>query len=280
MKKHFLISSCKPIGLKRPSICILIMSMSKPKLVDAHAHICDPSFDKDRDEVLARARNTGVKAIIAVSENLFDAQKNLELTKSYPMLKAAAGLYPTYLDLNQAHEMADFIRQKRSRLVAIGEVGLDYWVVKEDSEKELQREIFKIFIELSKELKLPLNVHSRSAGRHAIALLLENAASRVQLHAFDGKAGASMPAVEAGYFFSIPPSVVRSRQKQKLVKRLPLSCLLIETDSPVLGPTPEERNEPANIWLSIKAIAELKDINEEEVIAAVSDNTEKLYGKL
>jgi TatD DNase family protein len=254
--------------------------MSKPKLVDAHAHICDPSFDKDRDEVLARARNTGVEAIIAVGENLFDAQKNLELTKSYPMLKAAAGLYPTYLDLNQAHEMADFIRQKRSRLVAIGEVGLDYWVVKEDSEKELQREIFKIFIELSKELELPLNVHSRSAGRHAIALLLENAASRVQLHAFDGKAGASMPAVEAGYFFSIPPSVVRSRQKQKLVKRLPLSCLLIETDSPVLGPSPNERNEPANISLSIKAIAELKDIYEEEVIAAVSDNTERLYGKL
>jgi TatD DNase family protein len=249
-------------------------------LVDVHAHICDPSFDKDREEVLARARNAGVEAIIAVGENLFDAQKNLELTKSYPMLKAAAGLYPTYLDLNQAHEMADFIRQKRSRLVAIGEVGLDYWVVKEDSEKELQREIFKIFIELSKELELPLNVHSRSAGRHAIALLLENAAVRVQLHAFDGKASASMPAVEAGYFFSIPPSVVRSRQKQKLVKRLPLSCLLIETDSPVLGPSPNERNEPANIWLSIKAIAELKDINEEEVIAAVSENTEKLYGKL
>jgi TatD DNase family protein len=74
--------------------------------------------------------------------------------------------------------------------------------------------------------------------------------------------------------------VVRSRQKQKLVKRLPLSCLLIETDSPVLGPSPNERNEPANISLSLKAIAELKDINEEEVIAAVSENTEKLYGKL
>ena len=123
-------------------------------------------------------------------------------------------------------------------------------------------------------------MHSRSAGRHAIALLLENTAVRVQLHAFDGKAGASLPAVEAGYFFSIPPSVIRSRQKQKLVKRLPLSCLLIETDSPVLGPSPNERNEPANAAISIKAIAELKDVAEAEVIAAVSDNTEKLYGKL
>lgn len=256
------------------------MVFSKHKLVDVHAHICDPGFDKDRAEVLERARRAGVAAIVAVGENLADARKNFDLAKRYPILKPAVGLYPTYLDLNQANELVDFIRQKRSALVAIGEVGLDYWIVKEDSEKELQQEIFKIFIELSKELDLPLNVHSRSAGRQAIALLLENDTTRVQLHAFDGKAGASMPAVEAGYFFSIPPSVVRSRQKQKLVKRLPLSCLLVETDSPVLGPSPNERNEPANATISIKAIAELKDIGEEKVIAAVSDNTKRLYGKL
>jgi TatD DNase family protein len=175
--------------------------------------------------------------------------------------------------------MADFLRHNKSHIVAIGEVGLDYWVVKEASDKALQREILKMFIDLSKELKLPLNIHSRSAGRHAIALLLDNDAARVQMHAFDGKAGAALPAVEAGYFFSIPPSVVRSRQKQKLVKRLPLSCLLIESDSPVLGPSPHERNEPANIRQSIKAIAALKAVSEEEVIAAISENTERLYGK-
>ena len=168
----------------------------------------------------------------------------------------------------------------RPEVVGIGEVGLDYWVVKEAAARELQQEILKQFVELSKELNLPLNIHSRSAGRHAIALLLENNAPRVQMHAFDGKAGAALPAVEAGYFFSIPPSVIRSRQKQKLVKQLPLSCQLVETDSPVLGPSPEERNEPANILQSIKAIAALKDVTEEEVIAAVSENTKRLYGKL
>ena len=115
------------------------MVFSKPELIDVHAHICDSSFDKDRDEVLARARNAGVKAIIAVGENLSDAQKNLELTKNYPMLKAAAGLYPAHLDLKQANEIVDLIRQERSRLAAIGEVGLDYWVVKEEPDKELQK---------------------------------------------------------------------------------------------------------------------------------------------
>jgi TatD DNase family protein len=242
--------------------------------------MCDPSFDEDRDAVLDRARNAGVKAIIAVGEDLTDARKNVALSQQYPILKPAAGLYPTYLDLKQARQMADFLRGNKSRIVAIGEVGLDYWVVKEDSDKALQREILKMFIDLSKELNLPLNIHSRSAGRHAIALLLENNAARVQMHAFDGKAGAALPAVEAGYFFSIPPSVVRSRQKQKLVKRLPLSCLLIETDSPVLGAAPDERNEPTNIGQSVTAIAEIKDVSEEEVIAAVSENTERLYGKL
>ena len=252
--------------------------MPDTQLVDVHAHICAPDFDLDRAEVLARAQRAGVVAIVTVGENLGDARKNVELANTYPMLKAAAGLYPTILDLDQADEMIAFIRLNRSHLVAIGEVGLDYWVVKEDSQKEVQREILKRFVELSKVLDLPLNIHSRSAGRHAIALLLENSAPRVQMHAFDGKAGAALPAVEAGYFFSIPPSVIRSRQKQKLVKRLPLASLLVETDSPVLGPAPQTRNEPANLSVSIQTIAQIKGVPEAAVMEAVSENTRRLYG--
>jgi TatD DNase family protein len=195
------------------------------------------------------------------------------------MIRPAAGLYPTVLDLGQAEQIQAFIRQERARLVAIGEVGLDFWIVKEEPQKELQKEILKGFVQLSRELDLPLNIHSRSAGRHAVALLLENGATRVQMHAFDGKASAALPAVEAGFFFSVPPSVVRSRQKQKLVNHLPLSCLLVETDSPVLGPDPDQRNEPANITLAIKAIAELKSVTEEEVLKTVGKNTRRLYGK-
>jgi TatD DNase family protein len=86
--------------------------------------------------------------------------------------------------------------------------------------------------------------------------------------------------VEAGFFFSVPPSVVRSVQKQKLVRRLPLSCLLLETDSPVLGAVPGERNEPANLVQSLRAIAELKGVAEEAVAQAVAENTRRLYGDL
>ncbi len=252
----------------------------KPNLVDVHAHICDPAFDPDRDDVLARARLAGVAAIVAVGEDLADARRNLELARANPMIKPAAGLYPAHLSLERAGEMAAFIRRNRPRLAAIGEVGLDFWVVKEASQKALQREIFKLFIQLAAELDLPLNVHSRSAGRHAVAMLLENNAVKVQLHAFDGKAGAALPAVEAGYLFSIPPSVVRSRQKQKLVKQLPLTCLLVETDSPVLGPDASRRNEPANLPGVVQAIAQIKNVSEEAVAIAVSENTARLYGIL
>jgi len=249
-------------------------------LTDTHAHICDAAFDADRIEVLERARNAGVAVVIAVGETLADAQKNIDLAKTHPMIRPAAGLYPTQLSLERAAEMHTFIRKHREELIAVGEVGLDYWAVQEEAQKEQQREIFGGFVALARELDLPLNVHSRAAGRHTVEFLLRHGAARVQLHAFDGKSAAALPAAEAGFFFSIPPSVVRSEQKQKLVRRLPLESLLVETDSPVLGPAPHVRNEPANIRLSLKAIAEIKGISESQAVGAVCENTRRLYGDI
>lgn len=249
-------------------------------LVDTHTHLSDAAFDADRAEVLERARTAGVSAVITVSTTLSETQRNLALAAEFPLLRAAGGLYPTYLDLGDADAVIALLHSERARFCAVGEVGLDYWVVKAEADHERQREIFRRFIALAQELDLPLNVHSRSAGRQAIATLLECGARRVQLHAFDGKAATALPAVEAGYFFSIPPSIVRSPQKQKLVKHLPLSCLLVETDSPVLGVTPQERNEPANVVTAIEAIAEMKCLDKETVMEAVIENTQQLYGNL
>ncbi len=248
-------------------------------LTDCHAHLCDPSFAADLGEVLARARDAGVESVVAVGETRQDAERNLELAERHGgVVRPAAGLYPTHLDMAEAERVADLIRRERSRLAAIGEVGLDRWKVRDERELALQREIFVLFIDLSIELDLPLNVHSRSAGHYAIDLLRERGAKRVQLHAFDGRAARAEPAVEAGYFFSVPPSIVRSPQKQKLVRRLPLSCLLLETDSPVLGPTRDQRNEPANAVVSLRAIADLKGLPAAKVAVAVRENTVQLYG--
>ncbi len=248
-------------------------------LTDCHAHLCDGSFAEDLDEALGRARDAGVEAVVAVGETRADAERNLELAEAYPgVVRPAAGLYPTHLDPAEAERVAGLIRRERPRLAGIGEVGLDRWKVRDERGLAVQREIFAFFIDLSIELDLPLNVHSRSAGRHAIDLLRQRGAKRVQLHAFDGRAARAEPAVEAGYFFSAPPSVVRSPQKRKLVRRLPLSCLLLETDSPVLGPERDQRNEPANAVVSLAAIAEIKGLPVSDVAAAVRENTTRLYG--
>jgi TatD DNase family protein len=248
-------------------------------IFDTHTHMYAADFDADRAAVIKRARKAGVLRIITVSETLADARNNLTLARSHPELLAAAGLYPTHLKWDAALELHDFVRQHRDELVAIGGVGLDYWMVKDDQGRTIQRQIFKSFVKLSIELDMPLNVHSRSAGRKAVDLLIQNDAKKVQLHAFDGKAGSALLAVEAGYFFSIPPSLIRSRQKQKLVRQLPLSSLLLETDSPVLGPDPGRRNEPGNIITSLDMIAGIKNSSKEEVIEAVYDNTLRLYGR-
>ena len=182
------------------------------RLIDTHSHLCDAVFDEDRDQVLQRARAAGVESIILVGEDLQDAHSNLALAKQDPMLKPAAGLYPGILDRDQATAISRFIRENRNDLLAIGEVGLDHWIVKTPEEKATQLSLFRAFIHLSKVVDLPLNVHSRSAGRKVVELLTAEGAQKVQLHAFDAKASTAMPAVEAGYYFSIPPSLVRSRQ--------------------------------------------------------------------
>ena len=156
-------------------------------------------------------------------------------------------------------------------------MGLDHWVVKDATDRDLQRQIFAEFIALSNELNLPLNVHSRSAGRVTVQFLKEQGARRVLLHAFDGKASAALQGAAVGFFFSIPPSVIRSVQKQKLVRALPLERLLLETDSPVLGPDPAARNEPRNLRVACQAVADLKGVPFEEVAERTTANARQLF---
>jgi TatD DNase family protein len=235
------------------------------------------AFAHDLEEVLKRAAAQGVQAVLTVSETLSEAHQILSLAARYPLLKPCAGLYPTILDREAAADMLAFIRQHQAQLVAIGEVGLDYWKVQDAAAREIQREILAQHIALACELDLPLNVHSRSAGRHAIAWLREHGAQRVLMHAFDGKAAAAMAGIEAGYYFSIPPSIVRSSQKQKLVRHLPLERLLLESDAPVLGPAKGQRSEPGNTWLVCEQIAAIKGVTVEEVAQVTTANAHRLF---
>ena len=137
------------------------------------------------------------KVATSIAETIADIHYNLKLAESHPELFAAAGLYPANLDLEEAERIGALIEKNVEKLVAIGEVGLDYWVVKEEEGRELQREIFRTFIDLSLETDLPLNIHSRSAGKIVIQMLLEKGAQAVHLHA--GRAAADVPVREDPY---------------------------------------------------------------------------------
>ena len=117
-------------------------------LVDCHAHLGDAVFDEDRREVLDRAREAGVAGVVAVGETLEDAERNLQLAQEHSEIFPAAGLYPTYLDIEQAERVEALIRDNQAHLVAIGEVGLDHWKVQDTIDRQAQHEIFRRFIRL------------------------------------------------------------------------------------------------------------------------------------
>lgn len=247
------------------------------EFVDCHAHLADPTFDVDRGAVLERAAAAGVTAILCVGETPGEAERILDLARRFPVLRPCAGLYPTHLDVDAEREITAFIRAHRRELTAVGEVGLDHWKVTDAAGQQLQEEIFRRQVRLALELDLPLNVHSRAAGRRVIEVLAEEGATRVLLHAFDARPATAENGLARGFAFSIPPSVVRSRQKQKLVARLPLAALLLETDSPVLGAEPGGRNEPAAITAAAAAVAAQKNVPLEVVAAETTAHARRLF---
>lgn len=259
---------------------------SHRSMIDCHCHITAKEFDKDRDDLLERARKAGVEGIVAVCEFPTDAEAVMKLSKKYKgFIYPCIGVHPVQLGnksctKTEFEKVSPFIERHIKDLVGIGEIGLDftprYITCPED--KEEQRSVFRKQIAIAKEYDIAVNVHSRSAGRPAIDILVEEGVKKAVLHAFDGNVKVAMRGVEAGYFFSVPPSVVRSEQMQKLVGKIPLSNLLLETDAPALGPEKMERNVPTNILFSCQEIARIKGVSEQEIREITTLNAKTLFG--
>lgn len=247
------------------------------KLIDVHCHLDQPEFRHDLKHVIERARKNGVIAIINSALGPNQVARAIKIAQAYKgYIFLSIGLEPYKLERNIVNETMELIRKFRRNLVALGEVGLDYYWVKGDA-REIQEEIFISFIYLAQELRLPLVIHSRSAGKYAIEILIENGASQVLMHAFDGAAKYARKGVSAGFYFTIPTSVVRSKQKQKLAREVPLENLMLETDSPVLSPIAGERNEPSNLGIAALKVAEIKGLNPEEIAEQTTINAIKFF---
>jgi TatD DNase family protein len=247
-----------------------------PKFIDVHCHLHDEAFDSDRDEVVERALNSGVETIITSTLSMRELEKALSIAEKYDCVRVSAGFDPLNFSILDAEEIAREIKRLRDKIVAIGEVGLDFFYVR-GGKRERQVEIFRFWISVASELKLPLVVHSRSAGKYAIEVLAKEGYDRVLMHAFDGSSGWALKGVSRGFMFSIPPSVIRSQQKVELVKTIPIESLMVESDAPVLGPEPEKRNEPSNVVVSATKIAEIKKIDLNEACEVLYSNSKEFF---
>jgi TatD DNase family protein len=253
-------------------------------LHDCHCHLHDERFDADRAAVIERARSFGVARALGVAEDLADGLRLLDVASLHAdFLVPALGVHPDRAPLVDDAEVAAvcaLARRHAARLGAIAEVGLDFRPCWDERARDRQREVLRAMVALARELGLPLSVHSRSAGRHAVDLLVAEGAERACLHAFDGRAVHALRGVEAGYCFSLPPSVVRSKVKQRLAERLPEESLLLESDSPVLGPDPAQRNEPANVRLALDEIARRRRVGAEDLAARIAANVAGAFPRL
>ncbi|XP_029589526.1 putative deoxyribonuclease tatdn3 isoform X3 [Salmo trutta] len=247
---------------------------------------------QDLEDVIKRTREAGVKTLISVTEELSEFERVIQLFKSYPDLVAPCfGIHPVQgcgshdqhsVKIQDLEPALPLFQKYRDDIVAVGEIGLDFtpWYAPTSQEREEQLTVFTKQLQISKDLDLPVNIHSRSAAKVTIATLKEQGITCALLHNFAGKPSVAMEGVQAGYFFSFPPAVCRNDQKAKLIKQIPLEHICLETDSPALGPEKHVRNEPKNISLVCEYIAHVKGITPQMVIHATTDNALRLFPKI
>ncbi|MBI4016427.1 MAG: TatD family hydrolase [Candidatus Aenigmarchaeota archaeon] len=264
------------------------------KYIDVHCHLNHKQFANDLGAVMDRARKAGVVRIICAGVNPPTNREVLELAKKNPdIVRCSLGAYPIdalniqifspdEIGLSAAknfdlHDELEFIKKNKDLIVAVGEAGLDYKWDEPKKMIEQQKKNFIKVIELCEQIKKPLIVHSRRAEADCIELLESSKLKAVDLHCFEGNKKLIKKAVELGYCFSIPPVIRKLQHFETLVQEAPITQLLTETDSPWLSGITGERNEPANVVLTVKRIASLKEFTEEETANSILLNYKKLF---
>jgi len=249
-------------------------------LFDVHAHLHSEQFKEDLEEVIDRAKKAGLSYIIEAGLDLESNKKVLNLSSKFNIIKPSLGLYPTdavKLTDEQIEENINFIRQNKDKIIAIGEVGLDFNEGRETEKK--QKEIFQKIIQLAEEIKKPLIVHSRKAEEECIQMLESSSLKRVVFHCFNGNFKLVKKIEENKWYLSIPPIILRSLHFQGVVQLVSITNLLTETDSPYLAPPPKTRNEPAFVKFSVEKISEIKNLTFEDTKNLLFNNFQNIFLK-
>jgi TatD DNase family protein len=251
-------------------------------LIDSHAHLNDRRFDKDRDKLIKKLKENGVEIVLNPGSNVASSVKAVSLANQYDNIYAAVGVHPH--DVNDMNnDTIEILRSlaKKDKVVAIGEIGLDYYY--DNSPRDLQRKWFREQIKLAKELKLPIIVHDRDAHGDTFDIIREEIDNDLTgvLHCYSGNLELAKEYIKMGFYISFagPVTFKNAKTPKEVVKGIPLDYILIETDSPYLTPEPHrgKRNEPLYVRYVAAMIAELKGISFEEVARRTSENVKKLF---
>lgn len=249
-------------------------------IVETHVHLCDEKYDADRAEVLKRANDAGVVKFLNIGAELKEVRliAGLEIVNVYK----AMGLHP-----HNAHEFTNEVYDEikgyfkaQKNAVAVGEIGLDYY--KSTTPKELQEKVFRAFLDMAKELDLPVAIHSREAFDNVYAILKEyNIRKRGVIHCFTGDALNAKRFTQMGYMLGIGGVITypNAETLRNAIADIPLEWLVLETDAPWLAPQTErgKRNEPAYLGHIAQALARVKNVSVEEVENVTTENAENLF---
>lgn len=250
------------------------------ELFDTHSHYNDEAFDEDREEIIKNTFESNITKFTCVGYDLESSKKAIEIAKKYDFMYATVAISPIGVtpknleELDQIKELA-----KKSKVVAIGEIGLDYHWGKDN--KDLQKEIFIKQIKIANELDLPIAIHTRDAHLDTIDVLKNNKCNNTGIfHCCPLNVELIKSGLDLGYYISFSGVITFKNAKPELaVKEVPMDRILIETDSPYLSPVPfrGKRNDSRNIIEVARKIAEIKGMSIDEVAKITYNNAMKAY---
>lgn len=257
-------------------------------IFDTHAHYDDSMFDIDRDELINNFINENVGTIVNVGASLKGCEDTLLLTKKYPNVYGALGVHPSDVEELNSEKLLwlkntciENALYNGGKIVALGEIGLDYYY--EDPERAVQLDMFKKQLDIALEVKLPVIIHSRDASKDTLEILKEYHEKGIGgiIHCYSYSSEAAKEYLKMGFYFGIG-GVLTFKNAKKLieaVEMIPMESIVLETDSPYLTPVPHrgERNDSSRLKYVVKKLSEIKNISEEEVIKITNENARRVY---
>lgn len=259
-------------------------------IFESHAHYDDERFDSDRVELLSLMKQKNIERIVNVGSSLTTCRSTLALAKDYDFVSVAIGVHPSdILCLDEEPEGLTWIfdtAKKDKNVVAIGEIGLDYYWDKEPSVQKRQRNRFYEQLEIAEKLNLPVIIHSRDAAEETFSIMKEAAAKGIRgvIHCYSYSPEMAREYVKLGFYIGVG-GVVTFKNGKKLketVKQIPLSHILVETDCPYMAPSPfrGDRNDSTYIPYVIHEIAKLREITDKEVMDVTCKNGYELFHRI